>query len=84
MDKAITDSCRADYCRADVFDPKFDEVMDSQKKQSACHLGNCAPAVFGPNGARFAGVLADGSTLHCRFNVKIPRFDGNMEQARKK
>ena len=82
MDKAFVDSCRADYCRADVFDPIHDRIMEGFEKQSACHLGNCAPAVVGSPGARVAGTLPDGSTLHCRVSVKIPRFDGNMERAK--
>ena len=82
MDKAHFDYARFDYSRFDVFDPKFDEGMDVFEKQSACHLGNCAPAVVGSPGARVAGTLPDGSTLHCRVSVKIPRFDERMERAK--
>ncbi len=39
MDKAITDSCHVDYCRADVFDPKQDEILDSMKRRTACTKG---------------------------------------------
>lgn len=82
MDKAFIGSCRIGHGRIGVKDPKFDTIMEQLEKQSACHLGNCAPAVAGPGGARAAGTLADDSTLHCRCNVKIPRFDEKMERSK--
>jgi hypothetical protein len=83
MDKDIWGAKRWGKFRWGVHDPVHDRLMDQLKKQPACHLGNCAPAVFGPGGARFAGTFGDGSKLHCRFNVKIPRHDEKMETARK-
>ncbi len=75
MDPAIIGHMRIGYFRIGVFDPQFDEVLTQREAQPARHLGDCAPAVFGPGGGRFAGTLASGETLHCRFNVKIPLFD---------
>ena len=83
MDKAYVGSCHAGQCRADVFLPEWDRVLEKFKDTSAQHLGSCAPAVFGSGGARFAGTLADGSKLHCRFNVKVPLFDQAREQMSK-
>ena len=82
MDPARWGTMRWGYFRWGVYDPKFDEAMDALKKQAACHLGNCAPAVWGPGGARWAGTVS-GGTLHCRWNVKIPRFDELMERMKK-
>ena len=72
MDKAFVDSCRADYCRADVFDPKFDEAMDQLKKQPARSGGGIDPDIFG---VRRWGMF--------RYHVYIPRFDELMERLKK-
>lgn len=83
MDPAVIGYMRVGYFRIGVKNTGFDDAVERLEKISAKHLGNCAPAVFGPGGARFAGTLADGSTLHCRFNVKVPLFDQAIERMKK-
>lgn len=75
LDKAFWGTMRWGYFRWGVYRVDWDRMLEQMKNESAKHLGDCAPAVAGPGGARAAGTLADGSTLHCRANVKIPLFD---------